>query len=176
MNTINQVKDLTNNPTPRKRVSIIKTCIIKERTMLYGARQINTPTLAAGLAKDLYANADREMLVVASLDAKCNPLSLEIAAIGNVNACIVSPREIFKNAILSNAVHIMIFHNHISGDCTPSKEDVDVTKRILEVGELLGISLLDHIIIGDGESYLSLREQGITPFKVNSQIYLRENS
>lgn len=175
MISVNQVKELTNNPTPRKRVSIIKTCIVKERTMLYGARQINTPVLAAGLARDLYANADRELLVVAALDAKCNPLSLEIAAIGNVNACIVSPREIFKNAILSNAVHIMIFHNHISGDCTPSKEDVDVTKRILEVGEVLGIPLLDHIIIGDGNSYLSLREQGMAPFKTNSQIYLSEN-
>ncbi len=170
----NHISTLAMKPAPRKRVSIIKTVIIKERTMLYGARQINTPTLAADLARDLFANADREMLVVASLDAKCNPLSLEIAAVGNVNTCIVSPREIFKNAILSNAVHIMIFHNHLSGDPTPSKEDIAVTKRLIDVGELLGIPLIDHIIIGDGTDYLSLREGGLVSFCTGSHEYLRE--
>lgn len=113
------------------------------------------------------------MLVVASLDAKCNPLSLEIAAVGNVNTCIVSPREIFKNAILSNAVHIMVFHNHLSGDPTPSKEDIAVTKRLIDAGELLGIPLIDHIIIGDDTDYLSLREVGLVSFCTGSQLYLR---
>lgn len=174
MNELNQIKELTTNPFPRKRVSIIRTAIIKERTMLYGARQIRTPVLAAELAKELYMYADREMLIVASLDAKCNPLSLEIAAIGNVNTCIVSPREIFKSAILSNAVHIIVFHNHVSGDCTPSKEDIAVTKRLIEVGEILGIPLLDHIIIGGDNSYLSLREGGFTNFITGTQSYLRE--
>ncbi len=171
---VNQISELTRKPAPRKRVSIIKTAVIKERTMLYGARQINTPTLAANLARELFANADREMLIVAALDAKCNPLSLEIAAVGSVNTCIVSPREIFKNAILSNAVHIMIFHNHLSGDPTPSKEDIAVTKRLIDVGELLGIPLIDHIIIGDDTDYLSLREGGLVSFCTGSQVYLRE--
>jgi len=175
MNELNQIKELTTNPFPRKRVSIIRTAIIKERTMLYGARQIRTPVLAAELAKELYMYADREMLIVASLDAKCHPLSLEIAAIGNINACIVSPREIFKSAILSNAVHIMVFHNHVSGDCNPSNEDIDVTKRLIEVGELLGIPLLDHIIIGANNSYFSFRESGITNFITGTQTYLRNN-
>ncbi len=173
MTIANSIDQITNNPTPRKRVSIIRTAIIKERTMLYGARQINTPALAADLASALYFNADREMLVVATLDAKCNPLSLEIAAIGDVNSCIVSPREIFKNAILSNAVHIMIFHNHLSGDPTPSCEDLSITKRLIEVGDLLGIPLIDHIIIGDDGSFLSLREKGSISFRSSSQAYLR---
>lgn len=172
---INQIKELTKKPEARKRVSIIKTTIIKERSMLYGARQIKTPLLAANLAQNLFANADREMLIVASLDSKCSPLSLEIAAVGNVNSCIVSPREIFKSAIISNAAHIMIFHNHLSGDCSPSNEDISVTKRLIEVGELIGIPLLDHIIIGDTTSYLSLREDGIVSFHSGSQLYLREN-
>ena len=141
--------------------------------MLYGARKINTPALAAGLAKDLYENTDREILIVGSLDAKCNPLSLEIVAIGNINSCIVSPREVFKHAILSNAVHIIVFHNHISGDCTPSSEDIAITKRLIDVGDLLGIPLLDHIIIGDGFSYLSLRENGVVSFNARSQLYLK---
>lgn len=174
MSIVNQIEQLRTNPEPRKRVSIIKAAIIKERTMLYGARQINTPTLAAGLAKQLFTNSDREMLVVAALDAKCNPISLEIAAIGNINTCIVSPREIFKNAILSNAVHIMIFHNHLSGDCTPSSEDIAITKRLIECGDLIGIPLLDHIIVSDNTSYLSLREDGIVSFRTGAQAYLRE--
>jgi DNA repair protein RadC len=170
----NYVDHLTINPEPRKRVSIIKAAVIKERTMLFGARQINTPALAAGLARSLFVNADREMLIVAILDIKCNPMSLEIAAIGTVDTCIASPREIFKNAILSNAVHIMIFHNHLSGDCTPSSEDITITKRLIECGDLIGISILDHIIIGDGYSYLSLREKGIISFSTNSQLYLKD--
>jgi DNA repair protein RadC len=174
MTVPNQVEQLTIKPEPRKRVSIIKAAIIKERTMLYGSRQINTPALAADLARTLFTNTDREMLIVTSLDAKCNPMSLEIAAIGNVNTCIVSPREIFKNAILSNAVHIMIFHNHLSGDCTPSSEDIAITKRLIECGDLIGIPLLDHIIIGDEESYLSLREDGIVTFRAASQAYLSD--
>lgn len=170
----NEIERFTMNPKPRKRISIIKASIIKERTMLYGARQINTPALAADLARTLFTNTDREMLIVTSLDAKCNPMSLEIASIGNVNTCIVSPREIFKNAILSNAVHIMIFHNHLSGDCTPSSEDILITKRLIECGDLIGIPLLDHIIIGDSEDYLSLREDGIVSFRAVSQAYLRD--
>jgi DNA repair protein RadC len=174
MTQTNQIEQFTKSPEPRKRVSIIKAAIIKERTILYGARQINTPALAAGLATQLFTNSDREMLVVATLDAKCNPLSLEIAAIGNVNTCIVSPREIFKNAILSNAVHIMIFHNHLSGDCTPSSEDITITKRLIDCGDLIGIPLLDHIIVSDNTSYLSLREDGIVSFRTGSQSYLRD--
>ena len=118
----NQIKQLIKNPTPRKRISIIKTIIIKEASMLYGARYISTPAQAAGLAKDLYQHADREILLIASLDSKCAPLSIEIVAVGNINSCIVSPREVFKHAIISNATQIIAFHNHISGICTPSSE------------------------------------------------------
>ena len=142
--------------------------------MLYGASQITTPGLAAGLAKDLYKNADREMLIVCSLDSKCNPLSMEIVAIGTVNACIVSPREVFKHAILSNAANIIMFHNHPSGDCSPSKEDIAITRRLVDAGDLLGIPIVDHIIIGDDNKYISLQEQGIISVNAKLQIYMKE--
>jgi DNA repair protein RadC len=170
----NNIPDLLTDPKPMKRISIIKTIIVKEASMLYGARRINTPALAAGLAKDFYQNADREMLIVASLDSKCAPLSIEIVAIGNINSCIVSPREVFKHAIISNAVHIIAFHNHVSGECTPSSEDIAITKRLIEAGELLGIPLLDHIIIGGGDSYLSLREDEVVSFITKVQNYTKE--
>jgi len=169
----NHIQVLVSDPIPRKRISIIKTIIVKEATMLYGARHINTPSLAAGLARDLYQYADREILLVASLDSKCAPLSIEIVAIGNINTCIVSPREVFKHAIISNATQIIAFHNHISGICTPSSEDISITKRLVECGDLLGIPLLDHIIIGDNFSYLSLREESIVSFDNKPQVYMK---
>lgn len=168
-----QLDQFIANPKPRKRISIIRTTIIKESSMLYETRQITTPRIAAGLARKLYENADREMLIICSLNTKCSPLSLEIAAIGSVNSCIVSPREVFKNAILSNAASIIVFHNHPTGDCTPSVEDLSVTKCLIEAGELLGIPILDHIIIGDSYSYLSLREKGIVSFETKPNIYMK---
>ncbi len=173
MTTQNHIHDLTTNPQPRKRISIIKTIIVKESSILYESRHINTPILAAGLARNLYQNADREMLIVASLDSKCAPLSIEIVAIGNINSCIVSPREVFKHAIISNATQIIAFHNHVSGICTPSSEDISITKRLVECGNLLGIPLLDHIIIGEEHTYLSLRENGIVSFDTSPQYYMK---
>ncbi len=79
---------------------------------------------------------------------------------GTVNSSLANPREIFLSAVSYHAVGILLVHNHPSGDCTPSQADVDFTQRVKEAGELLGIPLLDHIIIGDCK-YLSFREQGI---------------
>lgn len=168
------INKLIQNPYPLKYISIIKTIIVKERSMLYGTHNISNPTLAANLARTLFQNADREFLIVASLDNKCKPLSLEIVAIGNINTCIVSPREIFKHAIISNAANIIIYHNHVSGECSPSNEDIIVTKRLIEAGELLGIPLLDHIIIGDSRSYLSLREESVVSFSSKDSSYTKE--
>ncbi|NLL69779.1 MAG: hypothetical protein GX238_01465, partial [Epulopiscium sp.] len=80
--------------------------------------------------------------------------------IGSINSSIVHPREVFKEAIQRSAAHIILLHNHPSGDPSPSREDVQVTKRIIEAGELLGIPVLDHIIIGNG-NYISLKEKDL---------------
>lgn len=77
---------------------------------------------------------------------------------GNVNSSIVGTREVFQKALLANAVSIILMHNHPSGDCTPSREDVEVTKRLVEAGKILGVQVLDHIIVGD--TYSSLKEKG----------------
>lgn len=78
---------------------------------------------------------------------------------GNVNSSIVGPREVFQKALLANAVGIILAHNHPSGDPTPSAEDIKVTKRLIESGEILGVNVLDHLVIGDGK-YVSLKEKG----------------
>jgi DNA repair protein RadC len=77
---------------------------------------------------------------------------------GTVNASMISPREIFLEALSSRAVQIILLHNHPSGDASPSREDLQVTKRIREAGELVGITLTDHIIIGE-HTYVSFREK-----------------
>lgn len=77
---------------------------------------------------------------------------------GNVNSSIVGVREMFQKALLANAVSIIVMHNHPSGDCTPSREDIEVTKRMVEAGKIVGVQVLDHIIIGD--QFCSLKEKG----------------
>ncbi len=77
---------------------------------------------------------------------------------GSVSASIVTPREVFQKALLANAVSIILMHNHPSGDSTPSREDVEITKRLVEAGKIVGVEVLDHIIVGD--QYSSLKEKG----------------
>ena len=77
---------------------------------------------------------------------------------GNVNSSIVGTREIFQKALLANAVSIVLMHNHPSGDPSPSREDIEITKRIVEAGKILGVQVLDHLVIGD--QYVSLKEKG----------------
>ena len=77
---------------------------------------------------------------------------------GNVNSSIVGVREMFQKALLANAVSIIVMHNHPSGDCSPSREDIEVTRRMVEAGRIVGVEVLDHIIIGD--KYCSLKEKG----------------
>lgn len=79
---------------------------------------------------------------------------------GTINTSLVHPREVFKRALLNNARYIIVAHNHPSGDPNPSKEDLQITERLKEAGNLLGINLLDHIIVGE-DKYISLKEKGV---------------
>lgn len=101
----------------------------------------------------------KEYFISAHLDGKNRIAAVEIVSIGSLNQSIVHPREVFKTALLSSAAAIIILHNHPSGDPTPSREDIEITKRLKEAGELLGIRILDHIIIG--ETYRSFVEHGL---------------
>lgn len=101
---------------------------------------------------------EQEVLICMMLDTKNRLLGERMIFRGTVNASIVSPREVFLEALRNQAVNIILVHNHPSGDPTPSQNDVLITKRISESGELLGIRLLDHIVIGD-HRYVSFREK-----------------
>lgn len=141
----------------RKYVPLVRISMVKEKEVPYAAETISGPEKVAKLAETILKDADREYLLVISVDSKGRPLAIEIVSIGTVNATLAEPREIFKHAILAGAVGIIIVHNHISGDCTPSEEDEEMTRRISESGKLLGIPVRDHVIIGDG--YFSFHEE-----------------
>lgn len=147
------------NKTHAKRVDIVSLKMVKESSILYANRRIGTPDDAVELLKNLLEGSDREMLVVCCLSSKNEPTNISVVSIGSLNSSIVHPREVFKIAIMSNAASIIIGHNHPSADTTPSKEDINITERIKKAGDIIGIKLLDHIIIGD-KNYLSLKEEG----------------
>ena len=117
-----------------------------------------TPALVAEAVKYL-ENSDREQFVVLHLNTKNKINAIETVSIGSLNLSVVTPREIFKGAILHNSASIILVHNHPSGDPTPSPDDIITTKKIMEAGDILGIRVLDHVIVGDNR-YISLKDAG----------------
>ena len=142
-----------------KRINIVSIKMVKESSFLYQTRQILSPNDAYEMIKEQLEGLDREQFIIAYLNTKNEPTNISVVSVGSLNKAIVHPREVFKTAILSNAASIMAFHNHPSGETTPSQQDIQLTHRLYEAGELLGIKLLDHLIIGDG-TFTSLKEKG----------------
>lgn len=141
--------------------------ISKVKTMLIREGKLSVPTCKKDVksAADAYQflkhleNEDREHFVALHLNSRNQVIAIETASIGSLNNGILHPREVFKGAILNNSAAIIIAHNHPSGSTDPSKEDKWMSKRLKEVGEILGIEVLDHLIIGEGH-FLSLKEKG----------------
>lgn len=148
----------SNSKTPAKRVDIVSLKIVKESSVLYETRKISNPYDGYKLVKNFIIDSDREMFIVVCLDRKNQPTNMQIVSIGSLSSAIVHPREVFKIAMLSNASSIICFHNHPSGNTKPSEEDENITSRLKKSGEILGIGLTDHIIIGDNEMYYSFKE------------------
>lgn len=120
---------------------------------------VRSPQDFANIAMKFIGDEDREIFLVACLSTKNQIQSLHRCHIGSLNASIVTPREVFKTAFLQNAASIIVTHTHPSGICTPSLEDIDVTERLKQAGELLGVELLDHLIVCEND-FLSLKEKG----------------
>lgn len=142
-----------------KRVDIVKIKMVKEHSVLYSARRIQSSSDADTLVRQFLEELDREAMMVVALNAKSEPTCLQVISTGSLSSSIVHPREVFKVAILSNAYSILLAHNHPSGDTTPSQEDLNITKRIKNASEIMGIPILDHIIIGSN-GYYSFKENG----------------
>ncbi len=116
---------------------------------------------AAAILREHIGDADREHFVAMLLDTKNKIIGINTVSIGTLSSSLVHPREIFKAAVLANAASMILCHNHPSGDPAPSSEDLEVTKRQLEAGKILGIQVLDHIVLGDGSRCFSFKEQGL---------------
>ncbi|MCE8422553.1 MAG: DNA repair protein RadC [Candidatus Methanoperedens sp.] len=101
----------------------------------------------------------KESFIELCLDTKNQILKEEVISVGSLNANIVHPREVFKTALAESAAHIIVAHNHPSGDPTPSREDIEITKKLVDAGKIIGIDVLDHMIIGDGRHF-SMKEAG----------------
>lgn len=138
------------------------TILIKEKTVDYHNETLTTPVAAVEMINQLTELniKGEENCYIAALNTKSKPLGIFFLARGTVNLCLVGPREVFMRALLIGAAHIILFYNHPSLDCTPSRDDILLTKRLREVAELLAIPLMDHIIVA-GDSHYSFREQGM---------------
>ena len=120
---------------------------------------VKTPRDAAMFIMEDLRYLKKENFVCLFLNTKNHIIAQETLSVGTLNASLVHPREVFRSAIRFSSASIICAHNHPSGDPTPSSEDITITRRLVDAGNLLGIDVLDHIIIGDGQ-YVSLKEQG----------------
>lgn len=138
------------------KIQHVRIQLIREKTANYRI-PVESSGAAYFLASRLLGDMDREMCIVMCLDARNQINLINTVAIGSLNSAIISPREVFKAAILSNSEAIILAHNHPSGDPAPSEDDISLTRRIVRAGHILEINLLDHIIIGEN-SYRSMKE------------------
>lgn len=134
-----------------------------EQPPLYSKEPMNNPDVAIRVMNEFLSQMDRELFCIVNLQADLTPINMNIVSVGSLNEALINPREIFKSAILSNAHSMMLIHNHPSGNLTPSTSDIQTTARMQELGELMGISLVDHIITGRDGNYYSFRDKGEFP-------------
>lgn len=134
--------------------------LIREPTSPYTTPQhYESPHQTFAYLKPILEHQDREHMYGVFLDTKHRIIGMHHIAMGSMNQAIIHPREVFKCAILLNAAALVIAHNHPSGDPTPSTDDRLLTKRLADAGAILGITLLDHLVIGDNRFY-SFAEHG----------------
>ncbi|MEG1482912.1 MAG: DNA repair protein RadC [Cetobacterium sp.] len=143
-----------------KKIEIVKIKMVRERNEKFTVNKVNGPQDGVEIARQFLEEYDRECLIVMALNTKNKVINISVVSVGSLNSSIVHPREVFKTLILSNAASFIIAHNHPSGNSTESREDILITKRLNECAKIMGINLLDHLIIGDG-NYTSLKEKGL---------------
>ena len=140
-------------------VSVVETRLYSKREKKYKIERLSTPEKAAILGKKLLPRyLDREYVYVVGLTTKMEPISIQLMSIGSMNSAILDPARILSFLLTAGAYSFILFHNHTSGDTTPSNEDMVSTKRIRDAANLVGLNLADHIIIGEG--FCSMKEKG----------------
>lgn len=128
-------------------LEVVNIRLVKEPS-IYSDKILDSPQAVVELMAKELAQYDREVLCILNMKTDGQVINMNIVSVGTVNSSLVNPREVFKSSILSNASGIIAIHNHPSGNIKPSREERNITKRLKQCGELMGIELLDHIIIG----------------------------
>ena len=144
------------------KLDIVRVKLVTDQQLLSDTA-ISNPQDAAKLVAKYLSGFDREVFCALNLNAKGEPINMNIVSIGELTSTLVHPREVFKGSLLSNAAAVIVFHNHPSGDPTPSTEDFKTTKIVEEAGTLLRVKVLDHIVVGNGTNeYYSImgKQQG----------------
>lgn len=139
----------------------VKSLEIREIEYSYDKRpKINGMDDVVNVVKPMIADENKEFFIALFLNTKNCIMRQEVISIGSLNANIVHPREVFRTACMVSASSIIVAHNHPSGDPTPSREDIEITKKLAEAGKMMGIELLDHVIIGHDRNY-GFKETGM---------------
>jgi DNA repair protein RadC len=122
--------------------------------------EVTSPEAAADVLVPQLRGRDRERCVAALLDTKHRLLDVATVSVGSIDHTFMSPREVFRDALLANAAALVLAHNHPSGDPDPSRDDELVTRRLVRAGELVGVEVLDHLVVG-GDRWVSLARRGV---------------
>ena len=147
--------------TKQASIPIYRVTLVREGKMPTYESRIRSSANASAILQEYLADTDREHFVILMLDQKNQVIGIHTVSIGSLTASVVHPRETFKAAILANAAAIICGHQHLSGDCQPSREDRSITQRLKEAGALLGINLLDHVIVGGEGRYFSFADENL---------------
>ena len=150
------------NPTRPYSIPGFRIALVREPGVKLAERpQLRVPAEAAPLLAQYIGEPDREVFAVALLTIRHRVLGLHTVSVGCLTSSLVHPREVFKPSILAGAAALLLAHNHPSGDPEPPAEDIALTRRLVSAGQLLGIEVLDHLVLGEAGRFVSLRERGV---------------
>lgn len=149
------------------KLDMVSVRLVKDAPVLSGVK-IVSPESAVKALGSVMSEIDREVVAIINLKADGIPINASFVSVGTINAALTEPRELLKASLLSNAANVIMIHNHPSGNLTPSKQDISLTNRMIEVFSLMGMPLLDHVIVGgDNKSFYSMKQKGEVAFERN---------
>lgn len=144
-----------------REIKVVNVRLVKEPS-LYSSKPIRSPEDVLKVIADELTTYDREVFLMLNLKTNGQVINMSVCSVGTLNASLVSPREVFKSAILSNAGAFICIHNHPSGNLEPSQDDKETTGRLIECGRLLDIAMMDHIIVaGETGKMYSFKQEGV---------------
>jgi len=150
------------NPTRPYAIPGFRIALVRDPGVNLAERpQIRLAADAAPLLAQYIGDTDREVLVVAMLSVRQRVVGFHTVSVGCLTSSLVHPREVFKPAILAGSAALVLAHNHPSGDPEPSAEDLSFTRRLASGGQLLGIEIFDHLVLGEAGRFVSVRERGV---------------